>query len=60
MINKAKLIVIKNIILLFYVLSQRCSLSGDEIKQLYNKGGPEAYESSELLLVDLAVRLFQL
>jgi len=32
----------------------KCSLSGDEIRQLYNKGGPEAYESSELLLVDLA------
>ncbi|KAL9954938.1 hypothetical protein ACROYT_G042529 [Oculina patagonica] len=32
----------------------RCSLSGEEIKQLYNKGGPEAYESSELLLIDLA------
>lgn len=31
----------------------RCSLSGEEIKQFYNKGGPEAYESSELLLVDL-------
>jgi len=31
----------------------RCSLRGEEIKQLYNKGGPEAYESSELLLVDL-------
>ena len=35
----------------------RCSLSGDEIKELYNKGGPEAYESSELLLVDLVVSL---
>ena len=31
-------------------------LSGEEIKQLYSKGGPEAYESSELLLVDIAVR----
>lgn len=32
----------------------RCMLSGEEIKQLYSKGGPEAYESSELLLVDIA------
>lgn len=31
----------------------RCSLRGEEIKQFYNKGGPEAYESSELLLIDL-------
>lgn len=35
----------------------RCSLSGEEIKQFYNKGGPEAYESSELLLIDLEVSL---
>lgn len=35
----------------------RCLLSGEEVKQLYNKGGPESYESSEMLLVDIAVNL---
>ena len=42
----------------FAVVSfSRCSLSGEEIKQFYNKGGPEAYESSEMLLIDLEVSL---
>lgn len=32
----------------------RCSLKGEEIQEFYHQGGLEAYESSELLLVDLA------
>lgn len=32
----------------------RCSLKGEKIHEFYRKGGPEAYESSQLLLVDLA------
>lgn len=32
----------------------KCLLSGEEVKQLYNEGGPESYESSEMLLVDIA------
>jgi len=32
----------------------KCLLSGEEVKQLYNEGGPESYESSEMLLVDRA------
>ncbi|EDO33812.1 predicted protein, partial [Nematostella vectensis] len=34
----------------------RCSLNSEEIKQYYHQGGPEAYESTEIVFVKIKVR----